>query len=109
MFLCQLRYVNIETKKGRGSYSRTPVALNLVFLRGAAARYGKNHLRTQQLQRLHSVLLQSVFWTAPIPAEIAFKAIAHSKRLRSIAQATSLDLVMSPLTSRLEAEQPPLQ
>ena len=29
---------------------------------------------------------------------MAFRAIAHSRRLRSIAQATSLDLVMSPLT-----------
>lgn len=31
------------------------------------------------------------------------------QRLRSISQATALGFFMSPLTSRLEAEQPPLQ
>ena len=44
-----------------------------------------------------------------MPAAMAFRAMAHSRRLRSISQATSLDRLMSPLTSRLEAEQPPLQ
>lgn len=45
----------------------------------------------------------------PMPAAMELRAIAHSKRLRSIAQATSFERVMSPLTSKFEAEQPPLQ
>lgn len=83
--------------------------LNLVFAARTASKYRPDPLEIQQSQRLQSVLLHSVFCLSPIPAAMAFRAIAHSKRFRSIAQATSLDLVMSPLTSRFEAEQPPLQ
>lgn len=63
----------------------------------------------QQPQRLQSVLLHSVFDAPTVSAEMDLRAMAHSKRLRSIAQATSFAHVMSPLASKLEAEQPPLQ
>ena len=58
---------------------------------------------------IQSVLLQFVFLLLPIPASMAFRAMAHSSRLRSIWQATSFDFVMSPLTSRLDALHPPEQ
>lgn len=83
--------------------------LNLVFRSEPAPKYRVKPLKAQRSQRLQSVLLHSVFCPSPIPAAMAFRAMAHSRRFRSIAQATSLDLVMSPLTSKLEAEQPPLQ
>lgn len=44
-----------------------------------------------------------------LQASIAFIAMAHSKRLRSISQPTKWGFAISPLTSRLEAEQPPEQ
>ncbi len=53
----------------------------------------------------YSVLLSY----SPAPAARAFRAMAHSRRLRSSSQPTLWGCSMSPLTSRLEAEQPPEQ
>ena len=43
------------------------------------------------------------------PARMAFMAMAHSKRFRCISQPNWFGFFMSPLTSRFEAEHPPLQ
>ena len=54
--------------------------------------------------RIQNTPLQSA-----MPAAIARRAMAHSRRLRSSSHPTRWGFFMSPLTSRLEAEHPPEQ